>query len=323
MATLEILLPCEEVTVNGSCLESNGGLLEGYVRLTLTKPTKVNSITLRFLGLLDMFIESEGWVNNTIAQNSWNLFEAKDKPRILTPGCYRYPFTMQLPGNTPESVACQNAIISYGFVATVERSLFSFNLVKKKGISIKRNLVSGKMELVDPVLSAGAARGKLEYFFNLPSGCFLPGQDIPINFQMVPDASLSLDSINISLIEVRKFSLPSKGFEKQCVTEISSTSINNPVCKLGELSSSVALPTNMRNLNSDCQTTPINIIHQIQCHVVLVDRITQRREQINIQLPVIIISDTLKDPFESLPIYVQPPPYTMGLPPYYEASLAA
>ncbi|ORY00431.1 hypothetical protein K493DRAFT_312857 [Basidiobolus meristosporus CBS 931.73] len=324
MATLDIILPWEEVTVNGSRAESNGGLLEGMVLLTVNKPTKVNSITLRFLGYLDMFVESEGWINSTIAQHDWSFFKAtENKPQVLAPGCYRYPFTMQLPGNTPESVHCQNGIISYGFVATVERSLFSFNLVKKKRICIKRNLIGGKLELMDPVISAGAARGKLEYFFNLPSGCFLPGQDIPVTLRMVPNSKYSLESINTSLIEVRKFALPCRGFEKQYVSEISTQKITDPICKLGEFSHTIVLPTDTRTLNPDCQTSQINILHQIQCQVILVDRNTHKREQLSISWPVIIIPSTLKDPFEPLPIYVPPPPYTMGMPPNYNTSIVA
>ncbi|KAK9764402.1 hypothetical protein K7432_008113 [Basidiobolus ranarum] len=323
MATLEIILPCEEVTVNGSCTESNGGLLEGNILLTITKPTKVNTITLRFLGLLDMFVESEGWINNTIVQQDWNLLEAGEKTRTLAPGCYRYPFSMQLPGNTPESVESPTGIISYGFVATVERPLFSFNLVTKKRIFIRRNLIGGKMDLVDPVISAGAARGKLEYFFSLPSGCFLPGQDIPVTFRLNPNSALSLESVNIALMEVKKFSLPSRNFEKQSSTEISSAKMSNPVCKLGEFSQSIALRTDTRSLNSDCQTSPIDISHHLLCQVALVDRDTQKRENLNIQWPVVIISNDLKDPFEPLPIYIQAPAYTPNdAPPCYEATIA-
>ncbi|ORX80282.1 hypothetical protein K493DRAFT_320916 [Basidiobolus meristosporus CBS 931.73] len=322
MATLEIQLPCEEVTVNGSCSESNGGLLEGSILLTLTKPTKVNSITLRFLGLLDMFVESEGWINNTIVQQDWSMFEAGEKTQTLAPGCYRYPFSVQLPGNTPESVECQTGIISYGFVATVERPLFSFNLVTKKRIFVRRNLIGGKMDLIDPVISAGALRGKLEYFFSLPSGCFLPGQDIPVTFQLKPNPALSLESLNIAFIEVKKFSLPSKNFERQTSTEISSIKLTSPVSKLGEFSHFMTLRTDARSLSSDCQTSPIDISHMLQCQIALINRETQKRENLSIQWPVVIISNALKDPFEPLPVYISAPPYThMDSPPCYEASV--
>ncbi|ORE07957.1 hypothetical protein BCV72DRAFT_304208 [Rhizopus microsporus var. microsporus] len=210
---LKIELSSTDVILFGHASESSGKALQGSVILSLSEPMKVRSITLNFVGKMKV-AWSEGVGHHQhyhkqereIIEQKWQfvpiLDQSHKKVFTLGPGQHKWDFELTLPGDLPQSLESEGGQVVYRFKATVERTAFVHNIVKKQPIQIIRCMLPSEYELTQTLEIHNTWAEKMMYDIVLPSKVYARGQSIPITFHITPIAErLRVRSLTGSLKE--------------------------------------------------------------------------------------------------------------------------
>ena len=95
---------------------------------------------------------------------------------------------MTLPGDLPQSLESEGGQVVYRFKATVERTAFVHNIVKKQPIQIIRCMLPSEYELTQTLEIHNTWAEKMMYDIVLPSKVYARVQYIPITFHITPIA---------------------------------------------------------------------------------------------------------------------------------------
>lgn len=108
-----------------------------------------------------------------------------------------------LPGNLPQTLESDVGTVSYRLKATIEKSAFIQNTIKKtKNIRIVRCVAPSEFELVQSLEIHNTWAQKMVYDISIPSKLYALSDNIPISFKILPIAShLRVHAIMASIKE--------------------------------------------------------------------------------------------------------------------------
>ncbi|KAI8051811.1 hypothetical protein BDF21DRAFT_404331 [Thamnidium elegans] len=197
---LKIELASEEIVLMGHASESAGKMLRGSVILNLTEPMKVRSVILSFTGKMKVSW-SEGIGHHQhyhkqekdIMEHKWQFVpimdQAHKKAFTLGAGEHKWDFELMLPGDLPQSLEAEGGQVVYRLKATVERTAFLQNIVKKKIMRVVRCMLPTEFELIQTLEIHNTWAEKMMYDILLPSKVYARGHLIPITFHITPIAA--------------------------------------------------------------------------------------------------------------------------------------
>ncbi|KAI8097543.1 uncharacterized protein BX664DRAFT_326641 [Halteromyces radiatus] len=215
---LTIHLENDSLYLYGTPEASAGTEIRGCLEIYFNEPTRVNSITLRFFGILKLQWE-EGSSNithhrrqckikKTLIQHDWTFLSARKWPYTMEAHkTYRYPFDLVLPGNMPESITTSTGgnygSLSYDFKATVTRPLAAKNLVLYRPIQVIRQQEPCRTLFPRYNMVINNTYGeKVNYRIQLEKSIYQRGQPIRIHFKFVPlDQGLRIRHVSCFLKE--------------------------------------------------------------------------------------------------------------------------
>ncbi|OIW25197.1 hypothetical protein CONLIGDRAFT_583411 [Coniochaeta ligniaria NRRL 30616] len=219
----EIRLDSDFLVFRGNEHESSGQLLKGTVVLCLPSPLKVEDIHLRLTGTLhlswtDSKVTPTGISSQKVDKTSvilnhrWKPFvgigaaDSSSTTRAITlpAGNYEWPFELELPGNTSESVeGLPEASITYKLKATVARGKLAYDLHAYKRLRIIRTLESSALEFLHSMSVENIWPNKVEYSILIPRKAIVFGSSVPLEMRFTPLLKgLELGDITIRLVEV-------------------------------------------------------------------------------------------------------------------------
>jgi len=219
----EIRLENDFLVFRGNEHESSGQLLKGTVVLCLPSPLKVEDVHLRLTGTLhlswtDSKVTPTGISNQKVDRSSvilnhrWKPFvgigsaDSTGATRAITlpAGNYEWPFELELPGNTSESVeGLPEASITYKLKATVARGKLAYDLHAYRRLRIIRTLESSALEFLHSMSVENIWPNKVEYSILIPQKAIVFGSSIPMEMRFTPLLKgLELGDITIKLVEV-------------------------------------------------------------------------------------------------------------------------
>jgi len=127
----------------------------------------------------------------------------------LPAGNYEWPFELELPGNTSESVeGLPEASITYKLKATVARGKLAYDLHAYKRLRIIRTLESSALEFLHSMSVENIWPNKVEYSILIPQKAIVFGSCVPLEMRFTPLLKgLELGDISIRLVEVHDIML--------------------------------------------------------------------------------------------------------------------
>ncbi|GAA5800431.1 hypothetical protein HPULCUR_005861 [Helicostylum pulchrum] len=224
---LKINVHSEEILLLGEAEEAAGKMLQGSLVLNLTEPIKVKSIHMSFIGKMKVsWSEGVGHHQHyhkqerTILSHVWEFVKPQlhstqssnrtasssstphKKSILLNAGKHKWDFEFLLPGNLPQTLESDIGSVSYRLKATIERSAFIQNTVKKRNIRIIRCVLPSEFELVQSLEIHNTWAQKMVYDISVPSKLYAFNDTIPISFKILPIAShLRVHAIMASIKE--------------------------------------------------------------------------------------------------------------------------
>lgn len=213
---LKINVLSDEVVLLGQPQEAAGKMLQGTLSLNVNEPIKVKSINLSFIGkmkvswsegrydkiyIINYLITSPFLVGvghqqhfhkqeRTIISHHWEFVgNEQKKSQVLNAGKYNWVFELMLPGDLPQTLDSDVGSVSYRLKATVERTAFVQNTVKKKVIKVLRSVLPSEFELIQSLEIHNTWAEKMVYDISVPSKLYAFNDKIPITFKILPIAS--------------------------------------------------------------------------------------------------------------------------------------
>ncbi|KAG1079979.1 hypothetical protein G6F42_023521 [Rhizopus arrhizus] len=124
------------------------------------------------------------------------------KSTVLSAGQHKWDFELLLPGNLAQTLDSDVGSVSYRLKATIERSAFVQNTVKKRNIRIVRCSLPSQFDLVQALEIHNTWAQKMVYDISVPSKLYAFYDPIPISFNILPIAShLRVHAIMASIKE--------------------------------------------------------------------------------------------------------------------------
>ncbi|KAF9428110.1 hypothetical protein BGZ76_002059 [Entomortierella beljakovae] len=129
--TLKIELEQSEIILMGG----SSAILKGTLLVNLSKNTKVKSLQLEFTGRSSVtWVDDNAYspaTRHTTAphiEHTWDIISNQNKKgsTILAAGQHAYPFTLELPGNLPETLTTAHGKVAYRLSATLTRAGITF-----------------------------------------------------------------------------------------------------------------------------------------------------------------------------------------------------
>ncbi|KAG0795926.1 hypothetical protein G6F57_003232 [Rhizopus arrhizus] len=191
MYELKIQLENDTLVIRGSPQESVGCVIRGCVVLITKEALKVKSIHLNLLGKMKIHWNERNHCRHqqrkqVIIHHEWKFLEPQKKLHHLLPTTYLYPFELALPGDLAESFESYSfGSLSYKLKATVERPAFLPNLISRKQFWIIRQPSDALVGTI-PVQVSNEWADHLHYTITIPSKRYNRGQDITIDFALMP-----------------------------------------------------------------------------------------------------------------------------------------
>jgi hypothetical protein len=221
----EIRLDTDFIVFRGGEHEASGQLLKGVVVLCLKEPLKLEDIHLRLIGhcriaWLDGRQTPSGIHNQKvdrttiILKHNWVPFVGEtNHHNILAPGNYEWPFDIELPGDTAESVeGLYQTGITYLLKATVSRGKLAKNLHAYKRLRIVRTLEPAALELNHAMSVENIWPNKVEYSVAIPQKAVVFGTSVPLEMRFNPLLKgLEMGKITVKLFETQEFTVSGSG----------------------------------------------------------------------------------------------------------------
>ncbi|GAA5801416.1 hypothetical protein HPULCUR_006862 [Helicostylum pulchrum] len=128
-----------------------------------------------------------------IMEHKWQFLPVMDqahkKAFTLGAGEHKWDFELMLPGDLPQSLEAEGGQVLYRLKATVERTAFLQNIVKKKIVRVVRCMLPTEFELIQTLEIHNTWAEKMMYDILLPSKVYARGHLIPITFHITPIAA--------------------------------------------------------------------------------------------------------------------------------------
>lgn len=139
----------------------------------------------------------------TLVKRHWEFVgNEQRKSQLLNAGRYSWSFELMLPGDLPPSLECDLGSISYVLKATVARSAFIQNTVKKAKIKILRSVLPSEFELAQSFYISNTWAERMVYDISIPSKTYAFNDKIPITFKILPiDSELRVYALMASIKE--------------------------------------------------------------------------------------------------------------------------
>jgi len=228
----DIRLDEDFIVFRGNEHESSGQILRGSVVLCLSSPLKIEDVHLRLTGTLHY-----GWTDSRVAQTTipnqkidrtntiytyrWPAFVGAGAPgsssgsTTLQAGNYEWPFELQLPGNTAESLeGLRQASITYKLKATIARGKFAHDLHAYKRLRIVRTLDPSALEFVHSMSVENIWPDKIDYSIVVPQRAVVFGTSLMLETRVSPLLKgLEMGDITIKLVEYHDIASGHKGRE--------------------------------------------------------------------------------------------------------------
>ncbi|CAO3628384.1 unnamed protein product [Mucor fragilis] len=221
---LKINVQSDEIVLLGHANEAAGKMLQGSLILNISEPIKVKSVNLSFVGKMKVsWSEGVGHHQHyhkqerTILSHAWEFVKPQlisrtsnssqnatphKKSTVLSAGQHKWDFELFLPGNLAQTLDSDVGSVSYRLKATVERSAFVQNTIKKRNIRIVRCILPSQFELVQSLEIHNTWAQKMVYDISVPSKLYAFNDTIPISFKILPIAShLRVHAIMASIKE--------------------------------------------------------------------------------------------------------------------------
>ncbi|EPB87825.1 hypothetical protein HMPREF1544_05354 [Mucor circinelloides 1006PhL] len=221
---LKINVQSDEIVLLGHANEAAGKMLQGSLILNISEPIKVKSVNLSFVGKMKVsWSEGVGHHQHfhkqerTILSHAWEFVKPQlisrtsnssqnatphKKSTVLSAGQHKWDFELLLPGNLAQTLDSDVGSVSYRLKATIERSAFVQNTVKKRNIRIVRCILPSQFELVQSLEIHNTWAQKMVYDISVPSKLYAFNDTIPISFKILPIAShLRVHAIMASIKE--------------------------------------------------------------------------------------------------------------------------
>ncbi|KAJ8111186.1 hypothetical protein ONZ43_g5681 [Nemania bipapillata] len=128
-------------------------------------------------------------------------------------GNYEWPFEINLPGDTPESVeGLYQTGITYLFKATVSRGKLAKNLHAFKRLRIIRTLEPAALELNHAMSVENVWPNKIEYSVVIPQKAVVFGSSVPLEMRFTPLLKgLEMGNISIKMFETQELTVLGQG----------------------------------------------------------------------------------------------------------------
>lgn len=137
-----------------------------------------------------------------IFEHRWTFLSPQKKYYTLLPDTYLYPFELALPGHLAESIDFNSfGSLSYKLKATIERPAFLPNLVHRKQLWVIRQRQQWTDLLMMPIQLSNTWADRLSYTITIPKRTYSRGQDIPIQFSLVPHRPIQIRYLSCFLKE--------------------------------------------------------------------------------------------------------------------------
>lgn len=122
----------------------------------------------------------------------------------LPAGNYEWPFDLELPGSTSESVeGLPEASITYKLKATVARGKLAYDLHAYKRLRVIRTLESSALEFLHSMSVENIWPNKVEYSILIPQKAIVFGSSVPLEMRFTPLLKgLDLGDISVRLVEM-------------------------------------------------------------------------------------------------------------------------
>ncbi|KAL1918809.1 uncharacterized protein VTP21DRAFT_2831 [Calcarisporiella thermophila] len=194
-ATLfQIRVENSHLVFRGNAAEAAGCVLRGTLVLSLTEPTKVKSVGMRFVGKMkvswsDGVERHQRFHKETriVIDHWWDFLPPAKTQHHLMPDNYHWDFELPLPGSLPETVeGAEGASVQYHLKAVVERPTFALNITAKQPVRITRILLPSALEYVQSMTIANEWANKLVYEVMIPAKAYGEGERIPVVFRLEP-----------------------------------------------------------------------------------------------------------------------------------------
>ncbi|KAI1326789.1 arrestin [Xylariaceae sp. FL0255] len=294
----EIRLESDFIVFRGNDHEASGQLLKGTLVLCLGEPLKVEDVHLRLTGQcriawLDGRQTPSGIHNTkvdkttTVLKYTWPPFVgASTHHETLAPGNYEWPFELELPGDTLESIeGLYQTGITYVLKATVARGKLSKNLHTQKRLRIVRTLDPAALEFNHAMSVENIWPEKIEYSLVIPRKAIVFGSSIPLEMRYTPLLKgLEMRTIMVKLIETQEFTIATSGLPtKMHKHDREITCWDNEVTReehwrdnieeTGQegwvVHQDLPLPKRLTRLIQDCTVEGIKIRHKLKLTVAL------------------------------------------------------
>lgn len=197
------------IILHGTASEATSQILSGKIVLELSEPTSVKQIHLKLTGRARlMWTEGVGATTRShveeseIYKHSWEFLHFRNSSHTLNAGRHEFDFSLEMPGDLPESIYCADGYIYYKLKAVMERPTFAANSIARKHVRLVRALAPTALEFTQTVSIENEWADKLDYDISIPQKAYFLGDSIPISIKLTPQIkNLQVDHITCSLKE--------------------------------------------------------------------------------------------------------------------------
>lgn len=237
------------------------------------------------------------------------------KAYTLSAGQHKWDFELLLPGDLPQSLEAEGGQVLYRLKATVERTAFLQNIVKKQVIQVIRCMLPSEFDLVQTLEIHNTWAEKMMYDIVLPSKVYARGTLIPITFHITPIATrLRVRSLTGTLKEYCTYTASDCSKTDTRIVKLqrqedpfnsnTSTALNEPINWTKIISLDIP-PMSSQLAFCDADNEMIRIRHKLKFVICLVNA-DGHLSELRCSVPVIIISSISEQTeLNTLPAYEQ------------------
>lgn len=232
------------------------------------------------------------------------------KTYSLAAGEHKYNFELMLPGDLPESLETVGGQVIYRLKATVERSTFIHNSVKKKYVKIIRSMLPSEFSLHQSMEIHNTWVNKMMYDISMPSKLYTLGEQIPISINILPIAAdLKVKSMTITLKEYCAYTITDNS--KTDTRLIVHKKIMDPFPESYDLETnpwsnqvSLDVPTTSPSIFCDTENDMIKVSHKMKFIISLMNG-DGHYSELRCAVPVVIVDSLACESENMLPAYDQ------------------
>ncbi|KAI7889886.1 uncharacterized protein EV154DRAFT_423107 [Mucor mucedo] len=194
---IKIHVENETLVLRGNPEESVGCVLRGCVVLHTRETMKAKSITLNLMGKMKVQWSERNHQHKqelVVLSHDWNFLPTQKKLHSLAPNVYKYPFEYVLPGQLAESIDSNSyGSLSYKLKVVVDRPAFLPNLIDRHPLRVIRQITPSYDHMSNmPMHISNEWTDKLDYKISVPRKIYSRGEQIPVEFSLMPKAGSGL-----------------------------------------------------------------------------------------------------------------------------------